>query len=174
MKISLSKVVPLVHPTPIAVIGTIFNGDVNFTTVGDLSVAGLNPPLVVVSLHRNHKATENINCTHSFSINMATPQMIEKVAYAGKHSGNDTSKSTLFECNYVGGIPITIDSMISLIVKKREEVIIENRVILICDVINTLVDEHLLSDSKLKLEQADTLVYGLDDCFYQVGKRVYE
>lgn len=167
----MSKAIPLIHPAPIAIIGTTYKDKVNFTTIGDLSVAGLNPALVVVSVHKNHMATNNIYNSSSFSINMATSSMIDEVIFAGTHSGSCISKSELLNYEIYNDVPLVEKSMISLIVSARDKVIIENRVILICDVINTFVDDSLLSGNVLNLKNASSIVYGLDDCFYELAKR---
>jgi len=66
----LIKPYPLIHPATIAIVGTMHNSKPNFTTIGDIAVAGLNPPLIMISLHQNHNATAFIEQTGMCSINI--------------------------------------------------------------------------------------------------------
>ncbi len=174
MKKILSEKLPLVHPVTIAILASRDEKKINFTTIGDIAVAGMNPPLVMISLHKNHLATTNINGNKPFSVNVATVEMIKQVDYAGCVSGNDKPKENLFKWEIIENIPIVSNSPVSLLLKERERVEVEKRVIIICDVLKTIVEKHLVKEGTIDLKDVKSLLYGLDNNYYSCGKVVGE
>ncbi len=160
------KPFPLIHPTTIVLVGTMMNGKANFTTIGDIAVAGLNPPLVMISLHKNHQATSAIIENSVFSINMTTSSMMKQVDYAGAHSGKTTDKSSLFEHVFLHNVPLIRESPIQLIVTPLQKVEVKQRVIFICEVQHTYLDEDNIRDQKIDLSTIKPLLYGLDNRYY--------
>lgn len=168
MKEKLKIPYPLIHPTPIVIIGTKEENRINFSTIGDVAVAGLHPALVMVSLHEHHLTTEIIKKTHQFSINIPTSSMMKYVDYCGVISGKDKDKSPLFKTELVDNIPILTDSPINLIVKVEHTHQIQQRVIMICSVMQTLVSKACKLNGQFDLSNIDALVYGLDNRYYRL------
>lgn len=169
MKQTLNRPIPLLHPTLISLVGTMYKNSPNFTTIADIAVAGLNPPLIMISIHQNHACMEYINRAHTFSVNIPTIDLVKEVDFAGIYSGKSKDKSNLFDVDYIDQIPVIKSAPIQLIVKEKQRVQIEHRVILVCKVIKTYVDTSLIETGKLDLSNIKTVLYGLDNKYYSVG-----
>ena len=170
MKRKLNKPFPLIHPNPCVLIGTNNEESMNFTTIGDCAVAGLNPPLVFISLHQNHLAYENIQKTNEFSINIPNEDMVSKIDFCGVYSGRKRDKTELFDYTIIQGLPVINQTQINLICKVEHIHQIEQRVIIIARVKDTFIDEQLLINDNLNLEEVKPVVYGLDNKYYALGK----
>ncbi len=160
------KSVPLVHPTTIVLVGTKNNDVANFTTIGDIAVAGINPPLVMISLNATHNATKYVLEHKKMSINMTVKELLKEVDYAGIHSSKEMDKSSLLDYEYVDELPIVRKSPISLIVEVIDHIQVEHRMIFVCRVTKTLVEDALILDKRLDLSVIEPILYGLDNVYY--------
>jgi flavin reductase (DIM6/NTAB) family NADH-FMN oxidoreductase RutF len=148
------------------------NNKLNFATIGDIAVAGINPPLVMISVNEHHLTMKAIDGNSIFSINIPSSEMLSQVDYAGMYSGHKIDKSNLFDIEIVDHVPIIVECPINLIVKERERIQVEHRVILVCDVIQSFVSSKFIIDSKLSLLNMKSVLYGLDNHYYTVGDQV--
>jgi len=157
------KSVPILHPVPLVIVATkLENERINFTTIGDVAIAGLNPPLLMISLHERHLATKMIRQHNQFSVNLPLTTHIEKVKYCGYHSGFDYDKSDVFKSVMIDDVPVIEEMPVSMICTVKHEVIENNRVIFIVFVEQTLLREQL--------ENIEVLLYGLDDEYYKARR----
>ncbi len=166
--------IPLVHPTTICLVGTKRDENINFTTIGDLAVAGINPALVMISLSETHLATEHILESGFLSINIPHIDMVEFVDYCGIYSGRKRDKTITEPYTIVDDVPLLDNAPISLIVKVNHSHQILHRIIMICDVLKTIVDETLITENKLDLSHLKTIIYGLDNNYYTTGDKIGE
>ncbi|MBU1019819.1 MAG: flavin reductase family protein [Firmicutes bacterium] len=173
MKIEI-KPYPLLHPTPIVLIGVMVNGIANFTTIGDVAVMGLNHPLVVISLNEKHHSTIGIEALGEFSINIPTEKMLEKVDFCGIYSGSKIDKEMLFELHMNENIPYILECPITLLCKVVNRNQIKQRVIYTAEVTKTIVDEEIYVEKKFKLENIKPILYGLDNNYYSIGRTIGE
>jgi flavin reductase (DIM6/NTAB) family NADH-FMN oxidoreductase RutF len=174
MKNKMNSPYPLIHPNPCVLIGTIKNESINFTTIGDIAVAGLNPALIMISLHEHHLACEYIVSSKKFSINIPTDNMVSKVDYCGVYSGRKVDKSKLFDYTLKDGVPLINECPVSLIAKVEHSHQIMQRVVLICSIESTYVSDNLFNNKKLDFSKMGGLVYGLDNKFYSLGNIIGE
>jgi len=173
MKIEL-KPYPLLHPTPIVLIGVMVNGIANFTTIGDVAIMGLNPPLMVVSLNENHHSTKGIDSLNEFSINIPTENMLEKVDFCGIYSGSKIDKEMLFELHMNENIPYIVECPITMLCKVVNRIQIDQRIIYIAEVKKTIVDDELYVNNKYMLNGIKPILYGLDNNYYSIGRPIGE
>lgn len=171
MKIEVNPY-PLLYPNPIVLVGVMVNGIANFTTVGDVAVMGLKPPLVVVSLNEKHHSTKGIEKLSEFSINIPTEQMLEKVDFCGIYSGSKIDKEMLFELHMNENIPYILECPISLMCKVIHKTQVKQRIIYIAEVTKTIVDENIYVNDKFILEGIKPILYGLDNQYYSIGKPI--
>lgn len=163
------KPFPLLHPSVIGLVATSFENQVNLTTIGDIAVAGLNPPLMMVSLHQNHKATHNIDKTNVFSVNIPTVEMKELVDYCGMVSGNHVDKSPQFDFEIFEDIPTVSKAPISILLKVMHRHQIKQRVIFIAEVTSLYINDSLMVQDQLDLSSIKSILYGLNNHYYQIG-----
>jgi flavin reductase (DIM6/NTAB) family NADH-FMN oxidoreductase RutF len=168
MKIEITPI-PLIHPTTIVVVGTIVNGKPNYTTIGDVAVAGINPPLLMISLHEHHNAMVHINEHHTCTINVPTKELVNQVDYAGMYSSKKVDKSELFDAEIVDGLPVIKDSPITLFLEEHNRIQIKHRVIIVCSITKTMVNPSIIKDNHLNLSNLQSILYGLDNNYYTTG-----
>ncbi|MBN2540607.1 MAG: flavin reductase family protein [Bacilli bacterium] len=166
------KPFPLIHPTTIVVVGTIINGLPNFTTIGDVAVAGLNPPLIMISLNEKHNAMRYIDQYHTMSVSIPTKDMLKEVDFAGIHSSKEKDKSNLFESELVEGLPLVKNAPINLILNEIDRMQVKQRIILVCEVTHTYIDSKFLQDKSLNLTTIEPILYGLDNRYYTIGEAI--
>lgn len=120
---------------PIVIVGA-KTSVVNFTTIGDVALAGINPPLVMISCHKKHLITEMIRHTGQFSINTTTPAMMATITYCARHSGRHVYKGHL-QHHLTYDLPWLTASPGVFYCKVKETVTIETRTIFIAEVFAT-------------------------------------
>jgi flavin reductase (DIM6/NTAB) family NADH-FMN oxidoreductase RutF len=178
MKKRTASPIPNLHTSPICIVGTIVHNRANFTTIGDIAVAGIKPALIMISINANHGCMEYINTRKSFSINIPNVNMLREVDYAGIHSGKNVDKSSLFDVEYIDQVPTVKHAPITLIVKESKRIEIEHRVIIVCEVLKTYLCEEMLLNGIHGGASVQTILYGLDNNYYStgqiIGKGYYE
>lgn len=168
---TLTKVVPLLHPVPIVLIGTFVKDKLNYTTIGDIAIAGLNPPLVMISLHRDHFSTQGLIEHGKFSINVPDQKMLDVIDFCGMKSGKDFNKGELIRTEVdTDGIPYAQKACISLLCKVEQNVTIETRMIFVARVLNTIVRDDLIVSGQIDFKQLNTITYGLNNHYYSIGE----
>lgn len=169
-RIVMEPILPLIHPVPIVVIGTQHPAHpepfANYTTVGDVAIAGLRPPLVMISLHEQHLSRESVDAFGRFSINLPTSDFLAKVDLCGMVSGRDCDKSGVFEAFWVDGVPCVSDMPISLVCRVTGRLQVEKRVIFVARV------EKIHPEGDIDLEKISGIQYGLDNRYYGTGKPI--
>lgn len=177
MKKKISSI-PLIYPIPIVLIGTRYQGKDNFTTIGDIAIMGINPPLLVISLLETHYATQSILFNRSFSVNIPTTDLLEKTDFCGIVSGKDRDKSKLFRVVYGEETqnPLIEECPVSIECEVLKHHIIERRHIFISKVVSTWLNEEYLQGSHTRnfpsLEDLNPIIYGMDNQYYQIGSAI--
>ncbi|MBB6480051.1 flavin reductase family protein [Spirochaeta isovalerica] len=160
---------PLLHGVPIVLLCAESEGKVDVTTIGDVAVMGLNPPLVGFSTHENHLITELIDRERKVTINIPEVTQMKEVDFCGIHSGRERDKASLFRLERTEGYVRTGDCPVNLHVKVLERVQIKQRVIYTGEVKATYVREDLIPEGKLDMRSLKSLHYGLDNRYYSIG-----
>jgi len=160
------KPYPLMHPSTIVLVGTIVNAKANFTTIGDVAVAGLNPALMMISLNENHNSAKYVLEHGKMSINYPSPDLLKQVDFAGMFSSKTHDKSELVEHHLDDGLPVIEKAFVTLLVKVLHHFQVKQRIVFVCEVYKTLVEESLFNDSKLDLSNVQPILYGPDNHYY--------
>jgi len=163
---------PLLHPVPIVLIGTTIKDIVNYTTIGDVAIAGMNPALIMISLHANHFSTEGLLDHGLFSVNTPDTTMLNKVDYCGIVSGRDVDKSSLFETLYTDKTPYIKDAVFSLICKVENSTQAAHRIIFVARVLKTIVRDDLCINNTIQFNNISTVLYGLNNKYYNTGQPI--
>jgi flavin reductase (DIM6/NTAB) family NADH-FMN oxidoreductase RutF len=175
MKVKFDSL-PYIYPIPIVLIGVNVNGKPNFTTIGDVGLMGINPPLVYISSHIKHHSNKGILETGCYSINFPSTDMLSVVDYCGQVSGKDVDKGALFDIFYgdLETVPLIQKFPVNLECRVVKEFCIQHRQVFVSEVVQTHVDEAFVSktDDRLviaALPKLDPVLYGLDNRYYQIG-----
>ncbi len=170
--------IPYLYPVPIVLVGCTVNGSENYTTVGDVSIMGIKPALMAISLNENHYTTAGIIEKGHFSINIPTADMMKDVDYCGVYSGREVDKSSMFSLQKTEyGISIIDECPVSIICKTVKDFLIEHRHIFVGEVLKTYIDEKYIkyddgAKKIVNMDKLNPLIYGLDNKYYTIGKQI--
>jgi len=166
----MDAILPLLHTVPIVVIGTKRPDEAvpkaNYTTIGDVAVAGIRPPLIMVSLHERHLGREAIDASGRFSVNVPTQDFLARVDYCGIVSGREADKSEVFATIWHEDVPYAAEMPIALICRVLDRVQVEQRVVYVARV------ERTIAPDDMKLESIRGIQYGLDNQYYGTGPTI--
>ena len=90
----------LVYPMPSFLIGANVDDKPNFMTAAWCGIAAATPPAISVAIRPERFTFEGISANNTFSINIPSADMAEKVDYCGIYSGHKVDKSQIFEVAY--------------------------------------------------------------------------
>jgi flavin reductase (DIM6/NTAB) family NADH-FMN oxidoreductase RutF len=176
MKVKLGKI-PLVYPIPIVLVGANVQGRANFATLGDCGIMGINPPLVYVSLHREHYTTRGIEENKTYSINMPPESLLAVTDYCGIVTGKEVDKSGLFEVFYgeLKTAPMVAECRVNLECRVVKGFGIEQRRIYVGEVVQAYVEEGYVVGEEgrqaiVEMTELEPIIYGLDNRYYRVGE----
>lgn len=179
MKIRLDNPIPLIYPIPITLVGALVEGIPNYACIGDTGLMGINPPLLFISSHANHHTNKGILANQTFSINIPTTSLLDKVDYCGIVSGSEVDKSALFT-NFFGVLetaPMIEECPVNIECRVVKEFSIQHRQIFIGEAAATHINTELLLDQGERkqlpdLSQLDPILYALDNRYYRVGGQI--
>jgi flavin reductase (DIM6/NTAB) family NADH-FMN oxidoreductase RutF len=164
-----------VYPMPIALLGTKIEDKVNFMALGWVMRACMNPPLLTVSVNKNHLTSKAIRKNKTFSVNFPNVDMIEKTDYCGLVSGKMTDKSDLFEI-YYGNLktaPMIKKCPLSLEYKLIDIYEMPTSNLFIGEIKSTYTEKQYLTDTKPDIKKINPAVLTMpDNNYWTVGKKI--
>ena len=98
-KISAGKNV-FTYPMPVTLLGSEMMGKPNFMALGWVTRVNASPPLIGCCVGTHHYTQFAIKQSKTFSINVPSASMMDKVDYCGLVSGETHDKSGLFDVFY--------------------------------------------------------------------------
>ena len=170
--------VSLVYPIPMVLVGADVEGRANFATVGDCCVVGLRPALVAISLGETHHTTRGVEERRAFSLNFPSRDLLSLTDYCGMVSGRDVDKEALFPViRGELGVPMIESCPVTIECRVAESVAIAHRRLFVAEVVQTHIDEDLISYKEGKavlpdLCRLDPIIYALDNRYYAIGKSI--
>jgi flavin reductase (DIM6/NTAB) family NADH-FMN oxidoreductase RutF len=88
------------YPMPCSVVGANIDGKANYLTIAWFSMVNPDPPCLAVSMGKSHYTNSGIKANGTFSVNIPSVDMAEKVDYCGVVSGRKFDKAAIFETFY--------------------------------------------------------------------------
>ena len=175
---------PLLYPLPVVLVGANVDGRANFQAVSWCGIASFSPPAVTVGLQRGRHTLKGLLEHKTFSVNVASTGLLEKVDYCGIHSGKDVDKSGIFQVFYgvLETAPLIDECPISLECTVIESRDLGSHILIIGEIVETYISRECLKDGKPDAEMIDPIMISLGTmtyhCLgmeigkaYQVGKR---
>ena len=83
------------YPTPVTVIGADVDGRLNWLLISHVGI--VSHDRVLVSMAKAHYTTPALGVGKRMSLNLVSPEMLEKVDYVGSVDGDKEDKSKVFE-----------------------------------------------------------------------------
>lgn len=91
---------PFVPAMPVVIVAVKDGEKLNFAPHGMYGQLSHEPPLLYISVVKEHLTAKIINKTERFSINIPGTELLEKIKYCGRVSGVKTDKSQEFDVFY--------------------------------------------------------------------------
>ncbi len=152
---------PYIYPQPVLIIAT-YNEDGTANAMNAAWGGVCDYSKISMILDKNHKTVKNILKRKAFTVSIADlPRMIQ-ADYFGIASGNDTpdkvkkaglsyTKSSMVDAPVIEEFPLTLECELISYDEKTERVIGE--------VVNTLIDETILTDDKVDLNKFKPITF---------------
>jgi flavin reductase (DIM6/NTAB) family NADH-FMN oxidoreductase RutF len=148
------------YPLPITLVGATVKGKPNFLTIAFFSILSHSPPIVSVSLYKNHYTVKGIKESGSFSVNIPSTDMVEITDYCGIVSGQKVDKSNLFKSFYgqLNTVPMIEECALNFECKLFRTVEIGNNLIFLGEVVSMYANEEVMSEDSPDIKAIDPLV----------------
>lgn len=171
MRVKLGKK-PLVYPQPVLIIASYDQaGDADAMNAAWGGVSDFDE--IIISLSKNHKTVQNILEKKEFSVSIATKKYVAECDYFGIVSGHQvknkiaSAKLTALKCPdidapYILELPLTIECRLESYDSEKE--------ILKAKIVDTLIDESILTDGKIDPDKLEAISFDSDNSSYLLVK----
>jgi flavin reductase (DIM6/NTAB) family NADH-FMN oxidoreductase RutF len=164
-----------VYPMPVALLGANIEDKANFMALGWLMRASINPPLLTISVNKNHLTNKAIRENKTFSVNFPGIDLIEATDYCGLVSGNREDKAALFEV-YYGNLktaPMIKECPLSLECKLYDIYEMVTSDLFIGEIKSTYTEKQYLTDYKPDIKKINPAVMTMpDNNYWSVGENL--
>jgi flavin reductase (DIM6/NTAB) family NADH-FMN oxidoreductase RutF len=162
-------------PMPVVLVGTRVRGKVNFMTVGWCARANANPPMIVCGIGNHHFTPEGINDTKTFSVNIPSPDLLEKTDYCGLVSGQKADKSQVFDVFYgsLKTAPMIKECPVTLECRLVQIVPLPTNTLFIGEIMGAYADGNVIRDGRPDFQEIDPLFLTMpDNRYWTLGNHV--
>lgn len=151
----------LLYPMPAVLVGSKVAEKSNFMTAAWCGIAAHKPPAVSVALRKERHTLKGVKEHGTFSINVASADLVKKVDYIGIYSGKDRDKSQIFEIFYgiLETAPLIKECPLNLECKVIHLLDLGSHTLVVGEIVETYISESCLTDGKADPEKIDPLVY---------------
>jgi flavin reductase (DIM6/NTAB) family NADH-FMN oxidoreductase RutF len=168
---------PYIYPMPTVIVGTLVNKSPNFLTVTQVGILQQTPPMVSVSLAKNHYSNQGIKDSGSFSINIPNTRMLNKTDFLGMNSGDIIDKAALFKLFYgeLKNAPMILETPLNLECKLIDVVTLKGYTseIFIGEIIQTYSDKKYLRRGYPYLKRLKPILFSINsNSYYCIGHRI--
>jgi flavin reductase (DIM6/NTAB) family NADH-FMN oxidoreductase RutF len=155
-------------PMPVVLVGTQVNGKDNFMTAGWCSRANANPPMILCGIGNHHYTPRGIAETRTFSVNIPSSGMLEKVDYCGLVSGEKTDKSGVFNVFYgtLKTAPMIRECPVNLECRLVHELRLPTNTIFVGEISGAYADPGVMKEGKPDFAAIDPLLLTMPDNRY--------
>ena len=148
------------YPLPITLVGAIVEGKPNFLTIGYFAILSHLPPIVSITLYKNHYTVKGIKENGAFSVNIPSADMVEIADYCGIASGRKVDKSNLFKSFYglLNTVPMIEECPLNIECKLFQTIETGNNLIFLGEVASVYANEEVLSEGAPDIRAINPLV----------------
>jgi len=159
----------VLYPMPAVLVGAQVQGKPNFMTAAWCGIAAATPPAISVAIRPARFTREGISANNTFSINIPSASMVEKVDYCGIYSGHKTDKSRIFQVEYgkLNTAPLIQECPVNLECSVIHSVDLGSHILFIGEIMETYIDSDCMT-----AERADPVK--IDPLIYTTGVRQYQ
>ena len=159
----------LLYPMPAVLVGAQVNGKPNFMTAAWCGIAASTPPAISVAVQPVRFTLKGISSNNTFSINVPSADLAEKVDYCGIYSGHKIDKSQIFKVDYgkLNTAPLIQECPLNLECRVIHSLDLGSHILFIGQIAETYVNEDCLIEGKADPSRIDPLIYTTGVMQYQ-------
>lgn len=165
----------VLNPLPVALVGALVNGKPNYLVIGYISPFNFGKH-IFFSLYKKRYTRTGIHENMTFSVNIPSDSLLEKINLCGSKSGREIDKSGIFD-NFYGELktaPMVRECALNMECEVTEILDYDPNEGIIGRVVKSYVDSEVLSEGKLDLRKVQPLIWSIggDFNYYQLGARI--
>jgi len=157
------------YPMPCSIVGSNVGGKANYITIAWFTMVNPDPPYVAVAMGKSHFTNSGIKTNGTFSINIPSVDMVDKVDYCGLVSGRKFDKAAMFETFYgkLKTAPMINECPFSAECRLVKTVELPAEELFIGEIIMAYCDESCLIGSVPDLKKINTFILSMSDKKYR-------
>ena len=151
----------LLYPMPAVLVGAQVKGKPNFMTAAWCGIAASTPPAISVAVRPLRYTLTGITANNTFSINVPSADLVEKVDYCGVYSGHKVDKSQIFQVEYgkLKTAPLIQECPINLECRVIHALDLGSHTLFVGEIVETYVKQDCLTDDKADPAKIDPILY---------------
>ncbi len=165
----------LLSPLPAVLVGSLTNGHPNYLVIGYIAPFDFGKH-IFFSLYKKRYTRIGIHENRTFSVNIPSEDLLEKVKVCGSHSGRDYDKGSIFDTWYgeLKTAPMIHECPINIECEVAEILDYDPNEGIIGRVIKSYADSQYITDGKLDWRMVHPLIWvtGGDFNYYRLGDRI--
>jgi flavin reductase (DIM6/NTAB) family NADH-FMN oxidoreductase RutF len=148
------------YPLPVTLVGATVKGKPNYLTIAFFAILSHLPPIISVSLYKNHYSVKGIKENGAFSVNIPSADMVKATDYCGIVSGRKVDKSNLFKSFYgqLNTAPMIEECPLNFECKLFRTIETGNNLIFLGEVVSVYANEEVLIEGVPDIRGIDPLV----------------
>jgi flavin reductase (DIM6/NTAB) family NADH-FMN oxidoreductase RutF len=151
----------LLYPMPAVLVGTLVDEKPTFMTAAWCGIAAATPPAISVAVRPARFTLEGITANTTFSINIPSADLAEKVDYCGIYSGHKVDKSQIFKVDYgkLNTAPLIQECPVNLECRVIHSLDLGSHILFVGEIAETYVNEDCWDGEKADPAKIDPLIY---------------
>ncbi|MDR1532096.1 MAG: flavin reductase family protein [Clostridiales bacterium] len=159
---------------PVVLVATEENGRMNFAPHAQYGAVAAEPPIVYISVIKEHLTAQNILKTKTFSINIPDKTLLEKLIYCGNTSGLEQDKSKAFKTFYSKiRVPLIEECKINYVCELVRTVEINCCYMFLGEIKETYIANSCLSGETPDIAGIDPLLASIGGKFWTINELKY-
>lgn len=166
---------PLLYPMPTTLVGANVSGKPNYLVIAYCNIVNYNPPLISVSLLKNHYTLLGIKENRTFSVNIPSAEMVKTVDYCGLVSGHKVDKSKLFNTFYgaLKTAPMIEECPLNLECKLVRTLEFPENEAFIGEIVEAYAEQRYLTNALPDIKKLDPIIFSSHDYnYWKVGENL--
>lgn len=164
---------PYIPAMPVVIVAAKDGDKINFAPHGMQGQLNYDPPLLYISVIKDHMTAKIVNKTKKFSVNIPGTDLLEKVKYCGSVSGEEMDKSREFEVFYgKDDVPMISKCPVNMSCEVYDTIEIKDMIVFIGKVTEAFANEECLLEDVPEATKVDPLICTVQGKFFKLGREV--
>lgn len=160
-------------PMPVAVVGTMFQGLPNYSTVAWISRVNVSPPMIGFGISKSSMTARAVLLQKEFSVNFPSMNQMREVDFVGMVSQKNVDKSDVFKFNFgeLEKAPFIRDAPISMACKLVERIELPSNLWIVGEIVDAqCAEEFLVNGVPDYVKMKSYMITMPDNTYHAIGK----